>query len=112
MFDVHPWRQRNDISSTSQCRHEEDMCANKHPKNDGFIFNGSRDIQQTSTLGLTQRECRCYRVWVPQGLRVDKMLGNQSDIAYSTVPIKSSIHGNIGGMFLLVKFIMENSIAN
>jgi hypothetical protein len=29
------------------------MCANKHPKNDGFIFTGSRDIQQTSTLGLT-----------------------------------------------------------
>ena len=29
------------------------MCANKHPKNDGCIFNGSRDIQQTSTLGLT-----------------------------------------------------------
>ena len=28
------------------------MCANKYPKNDGFIFNGSRDIQQTSTLGL------------------------------------------------------------
>ena len=41
------------MSSNSQCRHEEDMCANKHPKNDGFIFNGSRDIQQTSTLGLT-----------------------------------------------------------
>ena len=39
--------------SNSQCRHEEDMGANKHPKNDGFIFNGSRDIQQTSTLGLT-----------------------------------------------------------
>ena len=49
----HTWRQRNDISSNSQCRHEEDMCANKHPKNDGCIFNGSRDIQQTSTLGLT-----------------------------------------------------------
>ena len=29
------------------------MCANKYPKNDGCIFNGSRDIQQTSTLGLT-----------------------------------------------------------
>ena len=41
------------MSSTSQCRHEEDMCANKHPKNDGCIFNGSRDIQQTLTLGLT-----------------------------------------------------------
>ena len=41
------------MSSNSQCRHEEDMCANKHPKNDGCIFNGSRDIQQTSTLGLT-----------------------------------------------------------
>ena len=39
--------------STSQCRHEEDMCANKHPKNDGCIFNGSRDIQHTLTLGLT-----------------------------------------------------------
>ena len=45
------WRQRNDVLSISQCRHEEDMCANKHPKNDGCIFNGSRDIQQTSTLG-------------------------------------------------------------
>ena len=41
------------MSSISQCRHEEDMCANKHPENDGCIFNGSRDIQQTSTLGLT-----------------------------------------------------------
>ena len=41
------------MSSISQCRHEEDMCANKHPKYDGCIFNGSRDIQQTSTLGLT-----------------------------------------------------------
>ena len=41
------------MSSNCQCRHEEDMCANKHPKNDGCIFNGSRDIQQTSTLGLT-----------------------------------------------------------
>ena len=49
----HTWRQRNDVSSNSQCRHEEDMCANKRPKNDGCIFNGSRDIQQTSTLGLT-----------------------------------------------------------
>ena len=29
------------------------MCANKSPKNYCFIFNGSRDIQQTSTLGLT-----------------------------------------------------------
>ena len=47
------WRQRNDMWSTSQCRREEDMCANKHPKNDGCIFNGSRDIQHTLTLGLT-----------------------------------------------------------
>ena len=41
------------MSSIRQCRHEENMCANKYPKNDGCIFNGSRDIQQTSTLGLT-----------------------------------------------------------
>ena len=41
------------MSSISQCRHKEDMCANKHLKNDGCIFNGSRDIRQTSTLGLT-----------------------------------------------------------
>ena len=41
------------MSSISQCRHDEDMCANKHPENDGCIFNDSRDIQQTSTLGLT-----------------------------------------------------------
>ena len=41
------------MSSISQCHHEEDMCSNEHPKNDGYIFNGSRDIQQTSTLGLT-----------------------------------------------------------
>ena len=40
--------------SISQCRHEEDMCTNKYPKNDGCIFFGSRDIQQTSTLGLTR----------------------------------------------------------
>ena len=40
------------MSSNSQCRHEEDMCANKRPKNDGCTFNDSRDIQQTSTLGL------------------------------------------------------------
>ena len=38
------------MSSTGQCHREEDMCANK---NDGRIFNSSRDIQQTSTLGLT-----------------------------------------------------------
>ena len=41
------------MSSNSQCRQEEDICANKHPKNGRFIFNGSRDIQQTLTLGLT-----------------------------------------------------------
>ena len=46
----HTWRQRNDMSSTSQCRHEEDMCANEHPKNGCCIFKGSRDIQQTLTL--------------------------------------------------------------
>ena len=39
--------------STSQCCHEEDMCANKHPKNYRCIFNGSRDIQQTSILDFT-----------------------------------------------------------
>ena len=49
----HTWRQSNDMSSNSQCHHEEDMCPNKYPKNDCFIFNGSWDIQQTSTLGLT-----------------------------------------------------------
>ena len=63
------------MSSISQCRHEKDMCANKHPKNDGCIFNGSRDIQQTSTLGLTdpgrvlvlqtEREFRRVKYQVP-----------------------------------------------
>ena len=47
------WRQRNDMSSSSSGRHEEDTCANEHPENYGCIFNGSWDIQQTLTLGLT-----------------------------------------------------------
>ena len=80
----HTWRQRNDMSSTSQCRHEEDMCANKNPKNDGCIFNGSRDIEQALTLGLTdparvpvlqtEREfCRVKYEWIQVWAVSDKL---------------------------------------
>ena len=68
------------MSSISQCRHEENMCTNKYPKNDGWIFFGSRDIQQTSTLGLidparvlvlqTEREFRRVNGIVPNTLPV------------------------------------------